>query len=189
MTREDLLALYKEFYVATMYCNEQYAAMGEPGLATEELPDKFTYDFVPLVFYAVCADDVVTPVELERANGILQHLGVVVDEEQAEGAKELVKKDHFHIPATLVVFTLRACMRLDAAKEDERDAVLNEELEFLDSILMAYADTMHAVVEKVTAAEQLMMATVLNTCRAYISDELGVEFALNAELKKLIGEE
>ena len=188
MTREDLLSLYKEFYVATLYCNEQYEAIGQSGFNVDQLPEKFTYDFVPMAFYAICADDVVTPMELERANEILQHLGVQVDEEYGEKAKALVKKDHFHIPATLVVFTLRAFMRIGSAEESAREEILQQELAFLDSVLMAYADVMSSVVEKITPQERLMMATCLNTCRAYISDELCVDFELNQELTKLIGE-
>ena len=188
MTREDLLNLYKEFLAATLYCNEQYEAMGQPGFNVEQLPEKFTYDIVPMTFYAICADDVVAPVELERANEILQHLGIAVDEEYGEKAKALVKKDHFHIPATLVVFTLRAFMRIGSAEEGEREAILEQELAVLDSVLMAYADVMRSVVEKITPLEQLMIGTCLKTCCAYIGDELGVDFKLNEELTKLIGE-
>lgn len=160
---------------------------GEEGFDTAELPDKFTLDIVSLGFYAMCADGVVSPDELDRFNDILTHLGVQVDEGAAEEALALVKHGHFEIPVTLVMFVLRACFKASAADPDAREAVLEEELAFLEAVLFLYATLMCSVVDSLGSGEKLVISTCLQTCCEYVTSNLGTPFALSERISALIG--
>lgn len=187
MERNVLLFLYQEFVAAVDFCNDVSKELGEEGFDTSELPEKFTLDIIPLSFYAICADGVVTEGEIKNLNAVAAHLGRELSKKDGEGALEIVKNGHFEIPVTLVMFTLRAYYKVSAADQESKDAVLKEQLDFIDTVLYLYADLMCSVVEKLASGEKLVILTCLQTCCEYVTSILDAPCRLSDEILALIG--
>ncbi len=179
MTREDLIYLFKEFVQAVHFCNEAYADEFDEYFATDDLPGKFTFDIMPLAFYAAGADGKITEKELENVNNVLQHLGTHVDEEGAKGALKLVTEGHFEPPVTLVVFVEQASIRIALAKPEEREAVIEQECAFLNKVLDMYAEMMCSIAEYMTRSEKLVIGSCMESGKMYVESELGVSFELS----------
>ena len=174
MTREDLLFLFREMILADRFCYETEPSKSLP-FEESDFPRQFTNDMLLFCYAAMGADSVVSDKEKENANEILKHLGVALPEKAAEHAVEFIREGHFDVPVALIAYTARADIKIQAAPQEEKEKLMEEEMGFLEKVLSLYNDLMRSIPESVNGAEETVITACLSACRMFIESTLGIQ--------------
>ncbi len=180
MEKRVLFFLYKEFEEAVNYCNAEGEKIGDKeGFDTDLIFDNFVSDVLSLSFYAICADNEVSTKEIERLNSLLEDFITELSIEDCKEAQKIAKFNPFEIPNTLVMLVLRSHLKILDAASEEKNTIIEEEMNYLDTILCIYTDLMCSTAETITQSEKQIIFECLQKCCDYISDNLHTHFILS----------
>lgn len=181
MEKGILSFLYTEFEKAVKYCNAEAEKAGDKeNFDTDLIFPNFIDDVLSLSFYAISADDEVSPNEIKILNSLLEDFVMEsLSIEEGREALKIVRGNPFEIPKTLMMFALRSYNKILDTHSDAKDKVFKEETDYLDTILCIYADLMCSTAETITKNEKRVIFECLQKCCDYISDLLHIRFVLS----------
>lgn len=184
MEKKVISFLYNEFKEAIAYCND-FAKKGSlKSFDVDTIDENFVFDMFSLSFYAISDNDKISSEEIARINFIMEDFGTVVNADNASELLAVAKVEPFEIPKTLVVFQLRSYLKILDARPETKSTVIDEELQFLDTIMYIYAYVMRSIPDVLSQKGEQIILDCLRLCCKYITNRLDVHFALS---EKVIG--
>ena len=147
MEPKELLVIKKELQRALDFCNANEDMRGESLFEKNELFKDFANDIAVMGMRVICVDGDISSEEEGALNSFLGVLGAQIN---IPDRNEMIRKmqgKHIPPPKSFTMFHRRAGIKMgNASSEEEKEAIVKDELIFFEDLLCKCAEYMYSVV-------------------------------------------